>query len=374
MSDKLLLVGSIPLDTPEEVFRTFAPRLGDSMAYLPDGEIGDRRYWIDGIGHRVLNGHRELETISYPSPDENGVENWRPQGIHDQYQIRVKDGVDKVRFGDPGWRLGYTRDAINSYFVFRQLKKDGVIPQHMRFQVCIPLTYSCIANFIPDPEDLEKVAPGFTTAIAAEVAEMIKHIPPEELAIQFDLAIENRLIELFLNKDDIEGAKGEAARISAPATEICAAIPETVHLGYHSCYGTLDGWPARQPPDSMGTVLLLNALCEASGRRVDFVHFPTLAAADETFFRPLGDLELLGARPYVGAIHHLHGAEGLAGQLRSIKKFLPEFGLAAPCGFGRAPERPGRLLTDEGDEAPPDYIEVILRDHAAAVEVLEEFA
>jgi hypothetical protein len=26
--------------------------------------------------------------------------------------------VKQVRFGDPGWRLGDARDAINSYFVF----------------------------------------------------------------------------------------------------------------------------------------------------------------------------------------------------------------------------------------------------------------
>jgi len=115
MNNDLLLVGSIPLNTPEEVFQAFGPGIGEWLDYLPDGEIGDRRYWIDGIGHRVLNGHREMETIRYPDPDENGVETWRPQGNHDQYQFRVKSGIQKVRFGDPGWRLGYTRDAINSY-------------------------------------------------------------------------------------------------------------------------------------------------------------------------------------------------------------------------------------------------------------------
>ncbi len=372
MADELLLVGSIPLDTPEAVFRAFGSRLGESLAYLPDGEIGDRRYWIDGIGHRVLNGHRDIETTRYPAPDADGVERWRPQGNFDQYQFRVRPGVERVRFGDPGWRLGYTRDAINSFHVFRQLKNEGVIPAHVRFQVCMPLTYSCLASFFPDPAHLARVVPGFTAALKAEVAEMIRHIPPSELAIQWDLAIENRLVETFLGNGDVDGARREAGRVAEPAAEICATIPDEVALGYHSCYGTLDGWPSRQPADAMGTVLLLNAVRAASGRRVDFVHFPTIASADESFFKPLQYLDVGDARVYVGAIHHLHGPAGLKNQLTCLKKFLPEFGLAAPCGFGRAPERPGRLLTEEGDSPPPDTIALILRDHAAALEVLGE--
>jgi hypothetical protein len=41
MNNDILLVGSIPLNTPEEVFQAFGPGLGEWLAYLPDGEIGD---------------------------------------------------------------------------------------------------------------------------------------------------------------------------------------------------------------------------------------------------------------------------------------------------------------------------------------------
>ena len=44
MRDELLLVGSIPMDTSEEVFRAFGGSLGASLAYLPDGEVGERRF------------------------------------------------------------------------------------------------------------------------------------------------------------------------------------------------------------------------------------------------------------------------------------------------------------------------------------------
>ena len=161
------------------------------MPYLPDGEVGERQYWVDGLAYRVLNGHPELETLHRPAPDENGVEQWRPRGLHDEFQFRVRPGIENVRFGDPGWRLGYTRDAISSYYIFRQLKKDGVIPAHLRFQICLPLTYSAVTSFFPDPADHARIVPGFTQALRAEVQKIVEKIPPSELAIQWDLAVEN---------------------------------------------------------------------------------------------------------------------------------------------------------------------------------------
>jgi hypothetical protein len=370
MADELLLVGSIPLETAEEVFRAFGPTLGKWLSFMPDGEIGDRRYWIDGIAYRVLNGHPDIETLKRPAPDEHGIEQWRPRGIHDQFRFRVRPGVEEVRFGDPGWRLGYTRDAVSSYFVFRQLKKDGVIPTQARFQVCLPLTYSAVTSFFADPTDHPRIVPGFTAALRAEIAKMVEKIPPDDLAIQWDLAVENRYLEATLVQHGLDAAARQAARLMAPADEIAPYIPNEVALGYHSCFGTLDGWPSRQPNDLTGTVLLLNAAVAASRRRVDFVHFPTLGSAHDAFFAPLKSLAVGDARVYLGAIHHMHGTAGLDGQLRVARNYLPDFGVAAPCGFGRAPERPGRLLTEHGSAPPPNYLDVILRDHVAAVEAL----
>ena len=86
------------------------------------------------------------------------------------------------------------------------------------------------------------------------------------------------------------------------------------------------------------------------------------------FFRPFENLNLQGARAYVGAIHHLHGPDGLKEQIECIKNFLPEFGLAAPCGFGRAPERPGQLLSENVGDTTKDYIGEIIREHTKAVD------
>lgn len=369
MNDELLLVGSVPLDTAEQVFRVFGTRLGRWLPYLPDGEVGERSYWIDGLAHRVFNGHPELETTRFPAPDEAGVENWKPRGADDKLQFRVRPGVTAVRFGDPGWRLGYARAAVNSYAIFRSLKNEDVIPAHLRFQVCLPLTYSAIGGFFPETGDVNKLVHGLTESLKAEVQNIVTQIPNEDLAIQWDLAGENRSVERLLEDEGLERAQAEAARVSQPAAEVCSVIPDEVALGYHSCFGTLEGWPSRQPSGLTGSVLLLNAVAAASGRNVDFVHFPTATASGEEYFRPLADLNIGDARVYVGAIHHLDGPDGLKRQIGFARKYLPDFGLAAPCGFGRAAERPGRLLTDDGT-VPSDLVQAILDGHISAAELL----
>ena len=57
MQQDVLLVGSIPLDTPEQVFREFGGPLGSALKTMPDGEVGPRKHWISRIHYQVLSGH-----------------------------------------------------------------------------------------------------------------------------------------------------------------------------------------------------------------------------------------------------------------------------------------------------------------------------
>ena len=59
-----------------------------------------------------------------------------------------------------------------------------------------------------------------------------------------------------------------------------------------------------------------------------------LDGADEKFLAPLADLKPRGARVYLGVIHHM---DGFAARVAAARKYLPEFGYAAYCGFGRMP-------------------------------------
>jgi hypothetical protein len=65
----LLLVGSMPFDTAEHTFRWACDGgLAPALPCLPDGEIGERSYWIIMLGYRVYHGHPQIETLRRPNP------------------------------------------------------------------------------------------------------------------------------------------------------------------------------------------------------------------------------------------------------------------------------------------------------------------
>jgi hypothetical protein len=292
------------------------------------------------VHYQVLAAHPELEIVQRPAPDENGVERQFPRNAADAWHFKVRDGVKAVRFGDPGWRLGYARDAINSFFVFRVMKERGVLPKHLRFQVSIPMVNSVLPpRIFPNQDDLAKIRPGYAAATRAEIATIIAKIPNDELALQWDCSTELQDAYGAIAGHPIEGAierNLDEVRVLSPQ------IPSAVALGYHFCFGTLGGWPRFAPDDLGQAVKLANAFVAASGRRVDWIHVPVLDRSDEAFFAPLARLEPQGARVYLGAIHNM---DTFAERLAAARKFLPEFGLGAYCGFGRLPasELPGVL-------------------------------
>jgi hypothetical protein len=133
MGNQLLLVGSIPLDTVEEVMRSFGAPLGKYLPAMPDGEVGERRSWVKRFSYLLFNEHSDLETLRCP-PKIDGVEQRLPTKRNEGWQFRVRPGVKHVRFGLPGLRLGYARDASSSYFVFRTLREKAIFPADLRFR------------------------------------------------------------------------------------------------------------------------------------------------------------------------------------------------------------------------------------------------
>ena len=81
---KLILVGSVPLQTTQEVFERFGRPLGAHLDMLPDGEVGPRRYWVSGVHYRVFAIHPDLEVVRRPRRD-NGVERL-PFPVHSHLQ------------------------------------------------------------------------------------------------------------------------------------------------------------------------------------------------------------------------------------------------------------------------------------------------
>ncbi len=62
------LVGSVPLNNAEEVFRTASSTLGDRLRRVPDGETGIRTNWIGWqINFLAQNPHLEVLPCSRAS-------------------------------------------------------------------------------------------------------------------------------------------------------------------------------------------------------------------------------------------------------------------------------------------------------------------
>lgn len=341
MHNDLLLVGSIPLDTVEDVMRMFGTRLGTHLPAMPDGEVGERRSWVNRFCYLVFNGHPDLELLRRP-PSIDGVETLLPARREDTWQFRVKPGVSQVRFGLPGLRLGYARDATSSYFVFRTLREQGVLPRAMRFQVSIPMVNSVVRPlYFPESGDSDKVRPGFEAALAAELAVIVKRIPPADLAIQWDLAWE---LAAVYGGVHAPGSEGRIETHVAPIRRLSALLPEGTALGFHFCFGTFGGWPAFTPPTLDPAVDLINAAVAAANRRVDWLHVPTLNRTEPDFYAPLGRIRAGDARLYLGMIHSM---DSFAERLAAARTAVRDFGLAAYCGFGRTPpERLPQILDD----------------------------
>ncbi len=342
MSKELLLVGSVPMDTVQDVFQTFGAKLGKYLPAMPDGEVGPRRHWISRVHYHVLALHPDLEVVQQPAKDDDGTEHIAPRNARDSWMFKVKDGVKQIKFGEKGWRLGYAHEAINSYFVYKTLREKGIVPKGLRFQVSMPMVNSVLPpRLFPNVADREIVIPGFTDALRAEVETIVSKIPQEDLGIQFDCSTE--LQDAY---GSIPGFPAETAvaRNVGQIEAICPHIPEKVALGFHMCFGTLGGWPRFEPPDIGNAVKMANAFIAHSGRRVDWLHIPLINTTKESFYAPLANLKPQDARVFLGLIHNM---DSLNERAAIAKKYWPDFGLAAYCGFGRvAPPELPNILSD----------------------------
>lgn len=344
MSD-LHLVGSIPLDTVEDVFASFGTTLGPHLGTLPDGEVGLRSHWISRVHYHVLALHPDIEVVQQPAK-EDGAERLHPRGPADSWKFRVRDGVRALRFGEPGWRLGFARDAVNSYFIFRAMRDRGTIPAHLRFQVSMPAVASAVPPRIFDrPGDFEIARRGFEETLRAELGTIVARIPAADLAVQWDCSTE--LQDAYDALPDLPPERMIERNVD-PIGRLSPLVPEEALLGFHLCFGTLGGWPRFEPDDLGGAVRLANAIAAHAGRRVDWIHIPVLDRSDDAFFAPLKGLQPMGARIYLGAIHNM---ERFPERIATARKYLAEFGVGAYCGFGRL---------------SPDELPKVLADHVAA--------
>jgi hypothetical protein len=323
-----LLTGSVPLYSAQEVINYCGGGLGDVAVGIPDGEVGDRSLWIIFQAYRIFDGHPQLVTTQRPQPSYN----WRPSGLDDMWLFSVRDRRENLTFDD----LQYARNAEESYKVFEAAKAAGTVPANARFQVRLPLPESGCSWFFPDVDDLGMVVPAYEAALHRELRRILDIVSGSELTIQWDVCWEVL---------DIEGAfpwtlpgKSAFERFADACGRMSANIPEEVLLGYHFCYADLGHRHMMEPVDLSLSVRMSNAAAENSGRRVDFTHMAVpINRDDKQYFAPLAELHHPGPKVFLGLIHYSDGLDGAMRRAAVASEFLPDFGVATECGWGRRP-------------------------------------
>ncbi len=332
VTSDLLLVGSLPTDSTDAALRNGAELFGDLVFALPDGETGARAAWVGFERERLVRPHPDVETVQ-ATESPTGI----PRHAYETPVFRIRPGVSELHW-DTWPRID---DAIDSYRRFRELRDQGVIPAGVRFQVGLPFPASALNGFKADfAGDYPVANRGFEELVARELERLTTEIAPSDLAIQWDVCYEVL---------DIEGvlawtADGAWERFTEPVRRLTRLIADEVLVGYHFCYGTFPEWPMYEARDMSLIVRMANFAVANSARPVDWLHLAGpryLRSEDESFFSPLAELEPGDARVFLGIVLPVDGIPGLRRRHRTASRYLPDFGVAMYCGFGRQPGADG---------------------------------
>ncbi|WP_348787545.1 hypothetical protein [Leifsonia sp. NPDC080035] len=325
------LVGSVNLPDADSVFRTVSEHLGGRLRRIPDGEVGERFYWIQFQTKR-------FDTMAGLS--RIPVEPFYLRDVFDGRPFQLDPGVqaDDLRFPD----LGYAEAALDSYARFARLREAGAIAAGTRFQVSLP-TPAAIAGAFVVPQDRAAFEPAYESALFAELDRIAAGIPHQDLAIQWDTAVEFALLEGRIEPwfDDVLSGVIERAVRQA------AAVPDDVEVGYHLCYGDVEEQHFVQPTDAGHLAAVTAGVLAGAGRPIAWFHLPVpIERDDDDYFAPLKDIEIPESTElYLGLVHHEDGVEGAQRRARAASTAQPRFGVATECGFGRGPsERTVALL------------------------------
>jgi len=333
MPHNIYVVGSVPLPNSESVFTALVDALGPRLTRMP----------LD----RVFAAIPALEL----SGDE-----WR---VHEQatggrrFKLKLGHTAEEIRID----RLPYTELAIDSYNVFRRLKRAGRIPLGTKFQIDIAPAQSAVRAHVVDGP-FQTLEAKYNDAIAREIDRIAAAIPHEELAIQFDLA---SAVLAALQRGDFQDhgrTKDEAASsFVAISAMLGDRVPTNADLLYHFCYGDNNHRHSVEPIDMGDMVDMANRLRRSVKRRIDLIHMPVPRNRDDNaYFRPLEQLNLAPMTELaLGLVHFTDGLEGTKPRLAVARSYVREFAIATECGFGRRkPETMPQLLRLHAEAAELD--------------------
>jgi hypothetical protein len=326
------LVGSIPLPDAETVFRTVSGIVGRHLTRLPDGETGIRKTWIKFL-QDVLAENPAIEVARDVPPFK--FMQWDGKLLREIPRLRLRPGAE---LDASSIKTGYADMSIASWGLFDRMQRAGVIPAKVKFQVSLPTPIAPTYNNMV-PVDRQRLLPVLTQHFIGEVGRIAEAIPNDRLALQWDVCQEVLAWEGYYEKGPID-FRTETLDVLGTIGD---AVPASIELGYHLCYGSPADEHLLQPKDMALMVEMANAIVAAVKRPIQFLHMPVpKPRTDDAYFAPLRGLKLAAdTELYLGLIHH-DDAAGDAARLATAGRHARVDGISTECGMARGD--PTRLL------------------------------
>ena len=317
------MVGSIPLDDAETVFRTLGQRVGHYAERIPDGETGRRQRWISFVMDQ-LKANPAFEVDQSLPPFQ--FTQYDGTVVYEISRLTIKDGVDPKSIT---FDTGYADDAIRNFATFDRLQKAGDIPAGIKYQIDMATPLAITYNFMV-PAVYEVFIEIYTDHLAAEFARIQETLPHDRISYQWDVCQEVLMWEGYYNQ-----VPGYKEQIFSVLGRIGDMVPDDIDLGYHLCYGSPKDEHMILPEDMTNLVDMANGIVKAVSRPVQYIHMPVPKDSNEdAFFEPLTGLEMGETRLYLGLVHAGDGA-GSAAKLATARKYATVSGVATECGMGR---------------------------------------
>ena len=333
--------GSVNLADTESVMREIASRVPSGLRRVPDGETGDRGNWI----FFQMQKFQQSPSLVPARPVEAV-----PGDYEVMPQLRLADGVDPAEMKWPD--LGYADVYLGSYATFAALREQGVLPAGARFQVQYPTPLASISAYIV-PEQQQALLGSYERAMFADLDRLLAAIPHDDVAVQWDVAVEFAILEEFFAPGGAQAFDAIVAGLARCVDQVPADVP----VGLHLCYGDYGHQHFKQPESLALQVRVLNAVAATANRTVSFASFTVPQyQREDSYFAPLAGLTANPDTEVNFALVPYHPADQAPGttgeQVRLIDTALAAspvggraWGVCTECGMGRAgrEEIPGLL-------------------------------
>lgn len=333
---RMHVIGSYPAPTAEEAMRELLVRAGPHLAYLPDGETGERRDWIV----HIIAGLRD-----HPDLEVRREGDWSDYG--DQLNYRVRRGH---RLSGDTLDFGHATAYSAARPVFESLRAEHGRPG-LAFQVGIPGDLDMAMFTLGRTGPFTHRRP-FTDAAVHEITRI--HAQAGSQAV-FQLEVPAEQVFVAMAPGPLRPAV--ARWTGGGVAGLARRAPEGARFGIHLCLGDLGHKALTRIGDASPLVTLANAIARSwpAGRPLEFVHAP-LAAGDEppslaaAFYAPLAGLRLpVGTRFVAGLLHESRTTDELRGVLAAVDRAVGHpVDVAASCGYGRRSREDALRTLDQG--------------------------